>query len=188
MAPRKCPKRRSFGWTRYYAEQSGAAAAEFALVLTLLTIPLLNVMDLATYAWARMQLDNAAQVATQAAWATCDTSAKLPATPNVYANCPAMPAAVTSAVQSTRFGANVTITATTENYYCVNTSTNTLVTVGTFPGTKPADCSSVGSASDKPGDYVIITASYTFTPLFPAVSVASLLTTPITRTAWMRLG
>lgn len=188
MATRKYSKGPCFAWRRYCAEQRGAAAAEFALVLTLLTIPLLNVVDLATYAWARMQLDNAAQVATQAAWATCDTAAKLPATPNAYANCPAMPAAVTSAVQSTRFGANVTITATDENYYCVNTGTNALVTVGTFPAIKPADCSAVGSASDKPGDYVVITASYTFTPLFPAVSVAALLPSPVVRVAWMRLG
>jgi uncharacterized membrane protein len=175
-------------WRRYRAQQQGAAAAEFALVLTLLTVPLLNAVDLATYAWSRMQLDNAAQVAAQAAWAACDIPAKLPATPNSYAKCPTMPAKVTAAAQSTHFGTGVTVTAVTENYYCVNTTTNALVTVGSFPGTKPANCGSVGSTNDKPGDYVLITASYAFTPLFSAVSVASLLTTPIARTAWMRLG
>jgi len=173
---------------RYLSGQRGAAAAEFALILSLLTIPLLNVIDLATYTWARMQVDNAAQVAAQAAWAACPTPINLPATPNAYAKCPNMPARVAAATQSTRLGANVTVTATTENFYCINTGTNLLETVGVFPGTKPANCSAIGSASDIPGDYVLITTSYTFTPLFSSVSVAALLTTPITRTAWMRLG
>jgi len=175
-------------WRRFRSEQRGAAAVEFALVLTLLTVPILNVVDLAVYSWDKMQVDNAAQVAVQAAWATCDTTVKLPATPNSYANCPTMPAAVTLAAQSTRLGTGVTVTSTTENYYCVNTSTSVLVTVGTFPGTKPANCSSVGLSGDKPGDYVLITVSYSYTPVFSAVSIASALTTPITRTAWMRLG
>src|SRR5258706_12323018 len=64
-------------WRRYCREQRGAAAVEFAMVLTLLTVPVLNVVDLAFYAWDRMQLDNAAQVGAQAAWATCFTPASL---------------------------------------------------------------------------------------------------------------
>jgi Flp pilus assembly protein TadG len=173
--------------SQYRRANGGAAAAEFALILGLLVIPVLNAVDLAVYAWNRMQVDNAAQVAVQAAWATCDSSANLPATPNAYANCPGMPLAVVTAVQSTPLGANVTVTSTTEGYYCIN-SASALVAVGTFPGTKPADCSSVGSASDKPGDYVVIAASYAYAPVFPSVSIVSLLTTPIVRTAWMRLG
>ncbi len=181
--------RRIYSTVRHYrADRRGAAAAEFALVLTFLTLPLANIMDVSIYAWDRMQLDNAAQIAVQTAWATCNTAAKLPATPSSYANCSTLPAAVTAAVHSTSLGTSVSVTATTENYYCVNTTTSALVTVGTFPGTKPANCSSVGSASDTPGDYIKITTSYTYTPLFAAISVASLLTTPITRTAWMRLG
>jgi len=177
------------GWRRYRSEQRGAAAAEFALVLTLLTIPILNVVDFAIYAWDRMQTDNAAQMAVQAAWATCTTSANLPATPNSNANCPNMPAAVTTAVQSTSLGNSVSVTATVENYRCINTAGN-LVVVGTFPGTKPADCSGAtggGSANDKPGDYIQITASYTYTPIFPGVSIVASLPA-INRVAWMRLG
>jgi len=34
----------------------------------------------------------------------------------------------------------------------------------------------------------LITTSYTYTPIFSAVSIASSLTSPITRQAWMRLG
>lgn len=168
----------------YRSEQGGAAAAEFALVLSLLAIPILNVVDFALYAWNRMQVDNAAQVAAQAAWATCVPPTFLPAT----SNCPGMTAAVTAAAQSTTLGTGITVTSTTENYYCVNTSTNALVTVGTFPGTKPGDCSSVGSADDTPGDYVRVTVSYTYTPVFPGVTIVSFLTTPVVREAWMRLG
>jgi len=172
---------------RFGSEQRGAAAAEFALVLSLLTIPVLNAIDLALYAWDRMQVDNAAQIAVQAAWAACPKSFNLPATPNSYNKCPNMPTAVTTAAQSTTLGTAVTVTATSENYYCINSS-GSLVTVGNFPNTKPSDCSSVGLAADLPGDYVLITVSYTYTPVFAAVSIASVLASPITRTAWMRLG
>ena len=176
------------GLRRFHREQRGAAAVEFAIVITLLTVPVLNVVDLAQYAWDRMQVDNAAQMGVQAAWGTCKLASNLPATPNSYANCTGMQAAVTTAVQSTSLGTAVTVSATTEGYYCVNTTTNAIVAVGSFPGTKPNDCSSVGLSSDKPGDYVLITTSYTYSPIFPAVSIAGRLATPILRQAWMRLG
>ena len=188
MAALSTRKRLQRGLRRFHHEQRGAAAVEFAIVITLLTVPVLNVVDLAQYAWDRMQVDNAAQMAVQAAWGTCKLASNLPATPNSYANCTGMPAAVTTAAQSTSLGTLVTVSATTEGYYCVKTSTSAIVAVGTFPGTKPSDCSSVGLASDVPGDYVLITTSYTYSPIFPAVSIASGLTTPITRVAWMRLG
>lgn len=180
-------KVRVFG-IRYCRDGCGAAAAEFALVLSLLAIPILNVVDFGIYVFQKMELDNAAQVAVQAAWATCITPANLPATPNSYANCLGLPAAMTTAVQSTPLGAGATVTATNEGYYCVNTTTSALVAVGTFPNNKPSDCSSVGSSADRPGDYISVTVSYTYMPFFPGVTVTSLLTTPITRTAWSRLG
>lgn len=172
---------------RYGADRRGAATLEFALTLILFVIPIANIVDLGAYVYQRMELENATQSAAQTAWAVCSTAANLPATPNSYANCSALPAAITTAVHGTSLGSSVSAT-TTEGYYCVNTTTNSLVSVGTFPGTKPANCSSVGSASDTVGDYIKITASYTYSPLFTAVSVTSLLATPITRTAWMRLG
>jgi len=175
------------GWRRYSSDQRGAAAVEFAIVLTLLTIPVLNVIDLALYAWDRMQVDNAAQMAAQAGWAVCNQASNLPATPNSYANCPNMLTEVTTAVQSTSLGAAVTVTATTEAYYCV--VSGTLTQVAAVTSTKPANCSGFGGlASDVPGDYVQITASYTYTPIFPAMSIVSLLATPITRIAWTRMG
>src|SRR5262249_26013877 len=140
------------------------------------------------YVYQRMELDNAAQMAVQAAWATCSLPSNVPATPNSYAKCLSLPAARDTALQSTPLGSSITATATTEGYYCVNTTSSKLVAVGTFPGTRPSDCSSVGSANDKPGDSLFITASYTYTPFFSGVSVADLLTTPITRTASTRLN
>lgn len=175
---------------RYRRDEKGAAAVEFALVVTLLTVPVLNVVDLAMYAWDRMQVDNAAQMGAQAAWTTCAATTNHPATPNSYANCSGMPAAVTQAVQSTSLGANVTWSATVEAYYCTTTG-GALTQVAAATGNPPSDCSKNGAgglSSDKPGDYVQISVQYTFTPIFPAVSIASALASPITRTAWTRLG
>src|SRR5258706_13535588 len=104
-----------------------------------------------------------------------------------------MPAAITAAVQSTSLGTNVTFTMPTdingkEGYYCI-TSGGTLVSVATPNQNPPSNCqSSGGSNKDTPPDYIIITAAYTHTPIFPAGSLASALSSPITRTAWMRLG
>jgi Flp pilus assembly protein TadG len=175
--------------SRYGADRRGAAAAEFALVLGLLVIPLLNVIDLGTYVFQRMELENATQVAAQAAWATCSLPANLPATPNSYQKCLSLPTAMTTAVQSTPLGSGVAVTATSEDYKCVSATTGQLVSTGTFPTKPSSNCSPYGGyATDAPGDYILITASYNYAPLFSDVSVASLLTTPIVRTAWMRLG
>jgi hypothetical protein len=38
------------------------------------------------------------------------------------------------------------------------------------------------------GEYIQVTTTYSFTNLFGAVSVAALLTSPITKTAWMKLS
>jgi hypothetical protein len=120
----------------------------------------------------------------QAARATCGYNQQ-PAT----SNCPTLNSVVQTGVQSSTLGTNVSSTIQ-EHYYCM--VGGTLKQVWTPPVSSanpiPADCSaSGGSAGDRPGDYVQITASYTYTPVFPAVSVVSLLPTPINRVAWMRL-
>jgi len=171
---------------RYCAQQKGAAAAEFALVLSLLTLPILNVVDFAFYVWDRMLTDNASHIAVQAAWATCDTAAKLPAT----SNCTGLNTAVTAGAQSTTLGNRVSVTSTQEGYYCVTTgATPSLVLVATPPTAPPANCGgNGGSASDKPGDYIRVTVSFTYAPIFPGLSIVSQLASPINRTGWMRLG
>ena len=183
----------------YWSGRRGAAAAEFAIVLTVLVFPLLNVIDFGMYIFVGMEVNEAAQSAAQAALATC-----------TYANPPQVPATIlctnlsnaeTAAVGGTSLGSAVTlvappVTANTscdstssasgcEGYYCVNTGA--LVVVGTFPDNQPADCKPY-SATDTPGDYIQIKVSYTYTPMFTGISMASMLTSPITKIVWMRLS
>jgi Flp pilus assembly protein TadG len=164
----------------YAMNRAGAAAAEFALVLTMLTIPLLNAFDIGVYVYDRMQLDNAAQVAVQTAWSQCAPSGDVPATVNN--NCAGLSGAMTTAIRTTPLGSGVTITSTTESYCCPGAGT--ISCQGPVATTTPTNCSS-GQA---PGDYIFITASYTYSPIYSSLSVASLLTSPITRIAWMRLS
>ena len=164
----------------YWYCHRGAAAAEFALILTLLVLPVLNAVDVGNYVYDRMELDNAGQSAVQTAWAQCAATGKVPAT--VGTNCPGLATAMTTAAQTTSLGSGVTITATSENYCCPGASG--LTCQGSVTNTTPSNCTS----GEAPGDYIFVTVSYTYSPLYPAASVASLLTTPITRTARMRLS
>ena len=170
------------GWfrMRFRRDERGAAAAEFALILTLLAIPILNVVDLGNYVYQRMELDNAAQGGAQAVWAAVGSSnCNTPVT--VGSNCLSLSTTISSAVQSTPLGNKVSLISTSENYYCVNSS-GALVVTGSL-SSRPT-CSDGQPA----GDYVLITANYTYTAVFTGVSVVSLLTNPIARTAWTRLN
>jgi Flp pilus assembly protein TadG len=174
--------------------EGGAAAAEFAIWVGALIVPVLSVVDLSSYIQRKMQVDMAAQAALQAAWHNCD----VPTLPAVQ-NCANVVSMMTTAAQLTSLGSAVTLSGVTEDYYCVNSS-NALVRVGTSasPGTaasppvkpSPFDCHTVtppGSTA-APGDYLTVTTSYAYTPIFNGVSLAALLTTPITKTAWIRLN
>jgi Flp pilus assembly protein TadG len=166
--------------------QGGAAAAELALVLVLLVVPVLNVVDMGNYVYDRMELENAAQSAAQTAWAQCAATGLVPATVNN--NCSGLSSAMSSAAQTSSLGSGVTVSSTTEDYCCPGASNAALVCSGSGLGpvatTTPAACSS----GETPGDYIFVTVSYTYSPLYPAASLVSLLTTPITHTAWMRLN
>ena len=166
--------------TRFRGDESGAAAAEFALILTLLAIPILNVVDVGNYVYQRMELDNAAQVGAQAVWAavggsTCNT----PVT--VGTNCSTLSTTINSAMQSTPLGTKVSLISKSENYYCVNSS-GALVITGTL-SSRPT-CSDGQPA----GDYILVTVNYTYKPVFTGISVVSLLANPIARTASTRLN
>src|SRR5579862_4141703 len=87
-------------WTAYRRDTRGAAAVEMALWTLFLTVPLMNVTDLSFYAYRKMQVENAAQQAAQAAWATCSTSALQPA----INNCANFSSAVTAGLHSTSLG------------------------------------------------------------------------------------
>src|SRR5690242_4453321 len=97
-------------------DRRGTAAIEFAFFASFLSIATLNVAEVSIYIFQRMQVENATQMAAQAAWKTCDTS-QLPAT----TNCSGLTAAVTSSVRSTSLGSRVQLVSgsPSEGYYCV---------------------------------------------------------------------
>jgi Flp pilus assembly protein TadG len=172
-------------FNRYLRNTGGAAAAEFAMFAVVLAPLLMNLGDMGYYAYVRMEVENAAQAGAQAAWANCSAS-----TPSAT-NCPDMTNAITSAVQSTSLGSNVTWTnsadmwsATGHPYgvdtYCPDSSTNSLVYSN-------ATCSDTTSTDAAPGTYVKITVSYTFHPLFRGATIASLFPATITRSTYQRL-
>jgi Flp pilus assembly protein TadG len=166
-----------------WADQRGVAAIEFGLFAIFLFLALVNVTDVSIYIYQRMQAENATQVAVQAAWKTCGLS-QLPAT----TNCPGLANAIQNAIQSTSLGTNVSLVSgsPSEGYYCVNSS-NALQYVSGV-SSKPADCTAAGMPSLQPGDYIQVQTTFTYVPLFAALSVASTFPTPINRTAILRLG
>lgn len=160
----------------------GAAAIEFAFIAGFLTLAIMNVSDTSLYLYKRMEVENAALVGTMNALKACDPS-HLPAT--LY--CPGLTAAVTAAIQSTSLGNLVTLSggAVTEGYYCVNSS-NALQYVSTV-SSRPADCTAAGMPALQPVDYVQVAVTYSYSPLFSGISVAGMFTTPITKTAMVRM-
>jgi Flp pilus assembly protein TadG len=171
-------------WLRPFArEERASAAIEFAATASLLSVGLLNAVDMGYYMYQRMQVENAAQVGAQAAWKTCTNT--LPATQN----CSGLNAAITAAIHSTSLGAAVSLASgyPTEGYYCVNTS-NALQSVGSLSN-RPSDCSAAGNAGATPGDYIQVRVNYSYAPLFPGITVMSATgIKSITMTSWMRLG
>jgi len=165
------------------ADRRGVAAIEFAVFAALISLGMLNVTDIAVYVYQRMQVEYATQAGAQAAWHTCDIN-HLPATNN----CSGLNTAVQNAVQGTSLGTRVALQSgsPSEGYYCVNSS-NALQYVADV-NHKPTDCSSVGSPGLAPGDYIQIATTFAYAPMFPGITVTGAFTTPITRTALMRLG
>jgi Flp pilus assembly protein TadG len=168
---------------KFAGDQRGVAAIEFGLFAILLSLAFVNVTDISIYIYQRMQVENATQVAAQAAFKACDL-AHLPAT----VNCPGLTNAVQTAIQSTSLGTSVVLVSGSpaEGYYCVNAS-NALQYVSSV-ATKPTDCTAAGTPSLQPGDYIQVQTTFPYAPLFPGLSVASTFATPINRTALMRLG
>jgi len=165
-----------------WTDERGVAAIEFAIFSILLFTSLSNVTDVAIYIYQRMQVENATEIAAQMALKTCAT--QLPAT----TNCANLVTAVTTAMQSTSLGTAITLQANSpsEGYYCINTS-SALQWVHDVTS-KPADCTAAGTPALRPGDYITIATTFTYTPIFARLSVAATFPTPITKTAIMRLG
>ena len=164
---------------------SGVAAIEFAAFALLLSLAALNVADVSIYAFQLMEVENATQMAAQAAWTACSFSlSQLPPT----TNCSGLSTAIQNAVQSTSLGTNVALQSGSpaEGYYCINSS-NALQYVGSVSDTEPSDYSVVGNSNIQPADYIEISTTFSYTPLFKGITIGGSLTTPITKTAWMRL-
>jgi Flp pilus assembly protein TadG len=166
-----------------WADQRGVAAIEFGFFAVFLSFALANVTDVSIYVYQRMQVENATQVAAQAALKTC--SSHLPAT----TNCSGLTTAVNNALGSTSLGTSVSLItgSPSEGYYCVNSS-NALQFISSVSSSKPADCTAAGTPSLQPGDYIQVQTTFSYTPLFGSLSVASAFATPITSTAMLRLG
>lgn len=170
--------------TAFKSDQRGVSAIEFSFFAGLLSLGALNTADVSIYIYQRMELENATQMGAQAARKTCDPSAgQLPAT----TNCPGLMTAITGALQSTSLGTRVSLQSgsPSEGYYCVSSS-NTLQYVSNVTS-KPANCTAAGSAGLQPADYITIQATFSYAPLFGGITVAKLFTSPITKTAIMRL-
>ena len=167
-----------------WADQRGVAAIEFGFFSVLLFASLANVTDVSIYIYQRMQVENATEVAAQAALKYCGSVNSLPAT----TNCANLLTAVQTAMQSTSLGTAVTLQTSppSEGYYCINNS-GALQRVSDVTS-KPADCSAAGMPALQPGDYITIATTFTYTPIFARLSVAAGFPTPITRTAMIRLG
>jgi Flp pilus assembly pilin Flp len=179
----------SFGWKKTRAglrslrrDDSGVAAIEFAIIAGFLTFAMINVSDVSIYLYKRMQVENAALMGTMSALKACDP-AHLP----VAVACPELTDAVTVAIQSTSLGSAVTLSggAAVEDYYCLNAS-NALQYVSSMSA-KPANCGAVGMSALQPLEYLKVTVSYSYSPLFPGISVAGLFGTPITRSSMVRM-
>ena len=167
------------------SDQRGVSAIEFSFFAGLLSFAMLNTADVSIYIYKRMELENATQMGAQAAWKTCDPlKGYLPAT----TSCPGLTTAITNAVQSTSLGTKVSLQSGSpaEGYYCVDSS-GKLQKLSPVTSSKPTNCSAVGMASLQPADYIEITTTFAYAPLFPGITVAGVFATPITKTALMRM-
>lgn len=167
---------------QFRSDKRATSAIEFSFFAGMLSLALVNVVDMSSYVYKRLEVDNATEMGAQAALKACSISS-LPAT----TNCSGLTSAVTAAVQSSSLGTEVTVQSgyPAEGYYCVNSS-GALQYVGSIYS-KPTDCTAAGMPSLQPHDYIEIKTTFAYQPILSDLSVTTLLTTPITATSWMRL-
>lgn len=200
----------------YSAERRGAAAAEVAIWLIIMIWPFMNAVDFGYYVFQAMEVRQAAQASVDTAATLCGQSGLTPAASKCRSSniSPTLINEMTTAAHSTLLGSRVSFTAGTtagngdsqpfEGWYCNNSSGNLvvansaantatslwLIQTGT-PDTKPSDCTfTAANDADVPGDYVIATTKYQYTPLFKGLTLLSLFQGPSTieKTAWMRIS
>jgi|SRR5579863_4242340 len=160
----------------------GAATVEFALIFGILVVVMLNGTEIARWYNSKMELDNATEMAVQAVTTTCD-STHLPAT----TACPTYNTVISTALASTTLGSLVVQTggSPADSYYCLNAS-GQLVFLSSI-ATAQTTCTAAGNANLVPSEYVTIQASYSYTPIFSAVTIGSLLPSSLKSFAMVRL-
>jgi Flp pilus assembly protein TadG len=185
-------------WARLRRSERGAAATEFSLVAIVLVYIFVNLIDVGMYVYDKIELQNAGQALMEKIFLYCPPgSGYTPVTTKCNNNLSST--IENTAVQNTSLGTKVTIvpitTATSdcvvgntlklcEGWMCVTTGgglTDSGASIGT---SNPASCAN----GNRPGDYIYATVTYTYAPVFSRLTVASLLTTPITYKAWMRVN
>lgn len=174
--------KRLLAWlSRFGRDARGAAAIEFAGIGSLLMVGTMNAIDVGRYAYESGEVATAAQAGAQAAYVACDLD-HTPAT----INCSGLNAAVASALQTTRLGDDVKLDgALVEGYYCLDAQ-NALKKVSDA-GSKPSNCSAVNTSA-APTLYLQVNVTYTFTPLFPQLTLANGFSPTMKRSAMMRMA
>jgi Flp pilus assembly protein TadG len=164
-------------------DSRAVAAIEFAIIASVLAVAALNVADISVFLFDRLQVENAAEMGAQAAWANCDLN-HIPAT----TKCAGWTTVVGTAVHSTALASSVSVASgyPSEGYYCVNSSGALQYMSDT--SSRPTDCTAAGVSTNAPGDYVKVQVTYSYSPMFPGITVAGVFPTTITETSWMRLG
>lgn len=146
--------------------RGGHSAVEFALLSVVFMPLLLNVYDAAVLIWARMQVDQAAQVGAQAIYNTCSVGREQPGSA-----CNDLAIVARRAVQSTSLGRNVNLEEgyPKKAYYC--TEGEVLMPQEGFASPPSDNCRRFGKPEEKPGDYVTVMVKYDFRPLLAGMSL-----------------
>jgi Flp pilus assembly protein TadG len=205
---------------QYLRERRGTAAVEYVFWLAALSAPIFGAADIGYYGYQVIQAHNAAQMAVQAAFAACASTTNFPATKRCGSKGATLNAAIANGEGSSSLGATAHMTSGKEQWLCetstglkdfdsgnedgtIATTTTAGVTdvdnsgsgnssPATFPpSTTPFDCTAFSSTeTQEPGDYIVVTISHTFHPLFKGFSVVNLLggsVVTINQTVYTRL-
>ena len=166
---------------RLARDERGVAAIEAAAVGSLLSVTLLNAVEIGRYAYTTTQVAAAAQAGAQGALIACPTD-KTPAT----LECPELQTAVTTALQGSSLGDDIRRHGDLhEAWQCINASGQLQEMASA--GSRPDDCSGAGDPAQKPGLYLRVQTEYQYQPIFPGLTLAQGFDSVIIRSAWIRM-